>query len=72
MRGWWFWFTAWFALGWFVRQLGVRRSQTDELRNTVRELARLTLSMDKRLCKLEGRDPNGDTTDDEFYQRLGL
>lgn len=43
-----------------------------ELRGSAKELARLTLSMDKRLWELEGRQPFGDTTERQFLERLGL
>jgi hypothetical protein len=72
MRGWWVWFIAFFAFGWFVRGLGSSAAQISQLKTSVRELSRLTLSMDKRLWKLEGGEPSGELTDEEFYDRLGL
>ncbi len=47
-------------------------AEIDRLRESVKDLARLTLSMDKRLWKLEGRVPHGDTTEQRFLGRLGL
>ncbi|MDQ3171239.1 MAG: hypothetical protein M3Q55_13980 [Acidobacteriota bacterium] len=47
-------------------------SEVAALRQSVKELARLTLSMDKRLWKLEGREPSGEMTDEQLYRSLGL
>lgn len=50
---WGIWFILCFALGWAVRGLGKPRVSNTELRDNVRELARVTSDLEKRLSELE-------------------